>query len=150
MALLRVSRSQRHLAAAFGDQGVSSQPHRGQAPVEGHGFSLQANAKTREGNQRPDRNAQVEHINTSIGRFQRARPPAISVDTKKKELVGDFSRTPAANYGPRASPKPCPCMTSSSRATAEPGQALARATRRRRPLRPTIWRSRRSGFETSA
>jgi Rhodopirellula transposase DDE domain len=54
------------------------------------GFSLQANAKTREGASHPDRNAQFEHINAQIAAFQAAGEPAISVDTKKKELVGDF------------------------------------------------------------
>ena len=54
------------------------------------GYSLQANRKTKEGSSHPDRNAQFEHLNGkvkwSLGRGQ----PVISVDTKKKELVGDF------------------------------------------------------------
>jgi hypothetical protein len=54
------------------------------------GYSLQANRKTREGNQHPDRNAQFEFINAQAIRFQKRRQPVISVDTKKKELVGDF------------------------------------------------------------
>ena len=54
------------------------------------GYSLQANRKTREGRQHPDRNAQFEYINTQARRFQKRRQPVISVDTKKKELVGDF------------------------------------------------------------
>jgi Rhodopirellula transposase DDE domain len=54
------------------------------------GYSLQANRKTREGNQHPDRNAQFEFINREATRFQKRRQPVISVDTKKKELVGDF------------------------------------------------------------
>jgi hypothetical protein len=54
------------------------------------GYSLQANRKTREGNQHPDRNAQFEYINAQAVRFQKRRQPVISVDTKKKELVGDF------------------------------------------------------------
>jgi hypothetical protein len=54
------------------------------------GYSLQANRKTREGNQHPDRNAQFEYINAQARRFQKRRQPVISVDTKKKELVGDF------------------------------------------------------------
>jgi len=55
------------------------------------GYSLQANRKTREGNQHPDRNAQFEYINEQVQLFQRRRKPTISVDTKKKELVGDFA-----------------------------------------------------------
>ena len=54
------------------------------------GYSLQANCKTREGRSHPDRNAQFEYINSSVQRFLRRGQPAISVDTKKKELVGDF------------------------------------------------------------
>jgi len=54
------------------------------------GYSLQANRKTREGTNHPDRNAQFEHINAEVDGFLKRREPAISVDTKKKELVGDF------------------------------------------------------------
>jgi hypothetical protein len=54
------------------------------------GYSLQANRKTREGAAHPDRNAQFEYLNASVRRFDRRSQPAISVDTKKKELVGDF------------------------------------------------------------
>ena len=53
-------------------------------------YSLQANRKTREGPPHPDRDAQFGHINESVRRFQEGGQPAISVDTKKKELVGDF------------------------------------------------------------
>ncbi len=54
------------------------------------GYSLQANRKTREGLAHPDRNAQFEYINASVARALLRDQPAISVDTKKKELVGDF------------------------------------------------------------
>ena len=54
------------------------------------GYSLQANRKTVEGGQNPDRNAQFEHINTAVQAQLNAQHPVISVDTKKKELVGDF------------------------------------------------------------
>ena len=54
------------------------------------GYSLQANRKTREGARHPDRNAQFKHINAQVRRFQNQDQPAISVDTKKKELIGDF------------------------------------------------------------
>ena len=54
------------------------------------GYSLQANQKTREGNQHMDRNAQFEYINQKANMFIRDRQPVISVDTKKKELVGNF------------------------------------------------------------
>ena len=52
------------------------------------GYSLQANAKTREGKQHPDRDAQFRHIHDTSRRFLRAKDPVVSVDTKKKELVG--------------------------------------------------------------
>jgi len=54
------------------------------------GYSLQANRKTREGSQHPDRNAQFEHIHEQVLAFQKRRQPVISVDTKKQELVGNF------------------------------------------------------------
>ena len=53
-------------------------------------YSLQANRKTKEGSRHPDRNAQFEHINAMVKAQQRKGQPVISVDTKKKELVGDF------------------------------------------------------------
>lgn len=54
------------------------------------GYSLQSPQKTREGKQHPDRNAQFEYLNQQVTRFQKRRQPTISVDTKKKELIGDF------------------------------------------------------------
>ncbi len=54
------------------------------------GYSLQANQKTTEGRQHPDRDAQFRHLNSRVGRQLRQHQPAVSVDTKKKELVGDF------------------------------------------------------------
>jgi hypothetical protein len=53
-------------------------------------YSLQANRKTREGSSHPDRNGQFEHINAQASAFLKSGQPVISVDTKKKELVGDF------------------------------------------------------------
>jgi hypothetical protein len=89
-ALLWVSRSQRHLAAALTEQGYRVSPKLVGRLLRDLGFSLQANAKTREGRQHPDRDAQFQHINEAIERFRRRGQPVISVDTKKKELVGDF------------------------------------------------------------
>jgi transposase len=54
------------------------------------GYSLQANRKTREGAGHPDRDAQFQHINDTVERALKRGQPAISVDTKKRELVGDF------------------------------------------------------------
>jgi len=55
------------------------------------GYSLQAPRKVKEGSEHPDRNAQFEHINGKAKEFQQRSQPVISVDTKKKELVGEFS-----------------------------------------------------------
>jgi len=69
------------------------------------GYSLQANRKTKEGSHHPDRNAQFEHLNGkvkwSVGRHQ----PVISVDTKKKELVGDF-KNGGRELRPNGQPEP--------------------------------------------
>jgi len=56
-------------------------------------FSLQSNRKTQEGQSHPDRNAQFGYINEQVLRFQRRRQPVISVDTKKKELIGEFKNS---------------------------------------------------------
>jgi hypothetical protein len=61
--------------------------------LRGLGWSLQANAKTREGRQHPDRDAQFQYINDRVAAALAAAQPAISVDTKKKELVGDFKNS---------------------------------------------------------
>ena len=68
------------------------------------GYSLQANCKTREGRSHPDRNAQFEFINASVKRFLKREQPAISVDTKKKELVGDFKNN-GDEWHPKGSPE---------------------------------------------
>jgi hypothetical protein len=54
------------------------------------GYSLQGARKTLEGKQHPDRDAQFQHINTTVSAAVAARQPAISIDTKKKELIGEF------------------------------------------------------------
>jgi hypothetical protein len=101
--LLWVSKSQRHLSAALAERGfIAGQKLVGRL-LRKLEFSLQANAKTREGTSHPDRNAQFEHINAEVKAFQAAGQPVISVDTKKKELVGDFK-----NGGRELRPKGCP------------------------------------------
>jgi transposase len=67
-------------------------------------YSLQANRKTREGSAHPDRDGQFQYINGSVKQFQRAKQPVISVDTKKKELVGNF-KTPGREWQPKGSPE---------------------------------------------
>jgi len=83
-------KSVRRLAAELGKQGhVISYPVVAELLRE-LGYSLQANRKTTEGDGHPDRNAQFEYINRKVQRFLASKQPVISVDTKKKELVGDF------------------------------------------------------------
>ena len=67
--------------------------------LKADGYSLQANRKTKEGGDHPDRNAQFEHINATVTSSS-TRQPVISVDTKKKELVGE-SRTEDGNGSQR-------------------------------------------------
>jgi hypothetical protein len=68
-------------------------------------YSLQANRKTQEGARHPDRDAQFRYIQTQVIRHLRRRHPAISVDTKKKELVGNF-KNGGREWRPRGTPQP--------------------------------------------
>ena len=68
-------------------------------------YSLQANRKTREGKQHPDRDAQFHYINNRVRRFHKQGQPTISVDTKKKELVGDFHNA-GREWRPKGAPEP--------------------------------------------
>jgi transposase len=83
-------KSTRRLAEELSQRNHPVGPRTVAALLHEAGYSLQANRKTREGGSHPDRNAQFEFINASVGRFLLRGQPAISVDTKKKELVGDF------------------------------------------------------------
>jgi hypothetical protein len=67
-------------------------------------FSLQANRKTREGDGHPDRDAQFSHLNESVRAALAAGEPVISVDTKKKELIGDFKNAGRA-WRPQGEPE---------------------------------------------
>ncbi len=83
-------KSTRQLAQALAEQGYAVS-HTVVAELLQHlGYSLQANAKTLEGKQHPDRDAQFQYINRLTQRHLRRKSPAISVDTKKKELVGNY------------------------------------------------------------
>jgi len=68
------------------------------------GYSLQANRKTLEGASNPDRDAQFHYINDRVQEAMAAGQPAISVDTKKKELVGDFKNN-GRDYRPKGDPE---------------------------------------------
>ena len=68
-------------------------------------YSLQGNRKTREGPQHPDRDAQFHYIHAQVRRAHQQGQPAISVDTKKKELVGEF-KNPGREWRPHGDPAP--------------------------------------------
>ena len=100
-----VSKSQRHLSSALAGQGFTAGQKLVGRLLAKLGFSLQGNRKTREGAQHPDRNAQFEHINAAVQTFQASGEPVISVDTKKKELVGDF-KNGGRELCPKGHPEP--------------------------------------------
>jgi hypothetical protein len=87
-------KSTSHLAQELSVQGRPISPRTVAQLLNVAGYSLQGNRKTLEGTAHPDRNAQFEHINAKVRRFQQRGQPVISVDTKKKELVG-----PHKNHG---------------------------------------------------
>ena len=91
------------LAAGLGAQGHRVSPDTVARLLKGHGYSLQANSKTIEGTQHPDRDAQFCYLNDQVGEFLAAGLPVISVDTKKKELVGAY-KNGGREYQPKGSP----------------------------------------------
>jgi len=103
--LLWTCKSTRNLAAELNAEGHSVSHMTVDRLLWEMGYSLQANRKVREGESHPDRNAQFEHINTKVRQFQRRGQPTVSVDTKKRELVGDFKNN-GREWRPRGSPEP--------------------------------------------
>jgi hypothetical protein len=92
--LLWTSKSVRNLAEELGAQGHQAGKDLVARLLKGKlGFSLQAARKTLEGKQHPDRDAQFRHINEKVAAAITAGQPAISIDTKKKELVGEFKNS---------------------------------------------------------
>ena len=97
------SKSVRKLAEELAGMG-----HRVSYPVVAEllremGYSLQSNRKTKEGDSHPDRNAQFEYINARVQQYIGLHQPVISVDTKKKEMVGDFKNA-GQNWMPQGRP----------------------------------------------
>jgi hypothetical protein len=88
--LLWTARSQRNIVTALKQQGHQTSMKMVSRLLKALGYRLQANRKRLEGAQHPDRNAQFEYINATIHRQFAANEPVISVDTKKKELVGPY------------------------------------------------------------
>ena len=98
------SKSVRHLAAGLRELGHEVHFTKVAQLLRSLGYSLQANVKTREGTQHPDRDAQFRHINAVATRAVDAGQPVISVDTKKKELVGDFKNA-GREWRPKGRPE---------------------------------------------
>lgn len=85
-------KSTRHLATELQRQGHEISYQTVARLLQALGYSLQSTRKTREGASHPDRNAQFEYINRKVKAFHRRGQPVISVDAKKKELVGNFAQ----------------------------------------------------------
>lgn len=98
------AKSVRQLAAALGELGHRVHFSSVAKLLRGLGYSLQANHKTREGASHPDRDAQFEHINRTARAAIDAGEPVISVDTKKKELLGDF-KNGGREWRPKGTPE---------------------------------------------
>jgi transposase len=98
------AKSTTQLAAALTEQGHAVSPRTVGRLLNAAGYSLQSNRKTKEGEDHPDRNAQFEHINAMVKRFQQRGQPVISVDTKKKELVGRF-KNGGREWRPKGEPE---------------------------------------------
>ena len=88
--LLWTSKSGAKLAAALREMGHEIVDRTVLLRLKGLGYRLQANQKTREGADHPDRDAQFAHIAAVTGQALQAKQPVISVDTKKKELIGEY------------------------------------------------------------
>jgi hypothetical protein len=97
-------KSVRRLAAELAQQNHPVSPGTVAAVLREAGYSLQANRKTREGADHPDRNAQFEYISGQVQRVQGRGQPVVSVDTKKKELVGDFKNA-GQEWQPQGEPE---------------------------------------------
>jgi hypothetical protein len=102
--LLWVSKSLDKLATTLTGMGHPISPNSVRKLLCELGYSRQANRKAEEGSKHPDRNAQFDYINAEVLAAQAANQPVISVDTKKKELVGNY-RNGGTDYRPKGDPK---------------------------------------------
>ena len=99
-----VSKSREKLARALSEMGHKISANTvGKLLTDVLGFSRQVNRKADEGSHHPDRNAQFEHINAQVVAAQAKGEPVISVDTKKKELVGNYKNA-GSDYRPQGQP----------------------------------------------
>ena len=102
--LLWTSKSTRNLADALVALGHEISHDSVGRALEDIGYRLQANRKTEDGDDHPDRDAQFEYINRCVRRFQRRHQPVVSVDAKKRELVGNY-RNPGREWRPEGTPQ---------------------------------------------
>jgi hypothetical protein len=102
--LIWVSKSMEKLAAALTEMGHPISADTVRKELVKLGFSRQSNRKADEGSHHPDRNAQFEYINAKAVAAQRQHQPVISVDTKKKELIGNF-KNGGTDYRPKGNPQ---------------------------------------------
>lgn len=102
--LLWTSKSTRNLADELVEHGHQVSHDSVGRLLEEIGYSLQANRKTLEGKDHPDRDAQFQYINQQVRAFQKTKQPVVSVDAKKKELIGDL-RNPGREWHRRGAPE---------------------------------------------
>jgi hypothetical protein len=102
--LLWTCKSTRNLAAALVGQGHEVSHQTGARLLSDLGYHLQVNRKTEEGTDHADRDAQFEHINQRVRALQRRGQPVVSVDTKKKELIGNY-RNSGQEWEPTGKPR---------------------------------------------
>jgi hypothetical protein len=102
--LVWTTKSTRKLAGALSQLGHPVSDRTVARMLRGLGFSLQGNAKVTEGRQHEDRDAQFGYLNAAVAAQVGARQPVVSVDTKKKELVGEF-KNGGQEYQPAGSPE---------------------------------------------
>jgi transposase len=103
-ALLWTCKSVRRLADELQKMGHQTSHRMVAELLDQMGYSLQANRKTMEGVSHPDRDAQFDYIHQKVKQFQSQRQPVISVDAKKKELVGNF-KNQGREWRPKGSPE---------------------------------------------
>ncbi len=118
-ALRWTTKSTAKLAGELAGQGHEVSPDTVGRLLRDHGYSLQGNSKTIEGKQHPDRDAQFRYLNDQVSAFLAAGLPVISVDTKKKELIGAYK-----NGGREYQPTGSPVATNTYDFVSEAGKAV--------------------------
>ena len=115
------SKSTGHLAEALQSEGFNVSPDTVGRFLQEEGFSLQVNARMREGKQHEDRDARFQYLNLRVLEHQSGGEPVVSVDAKKKEQVGNYS-SGGREYQPVEQPV-------ESERTTSPGMAMVRRPR---------------------